>query len=356
MSDLALLEESADRFFADTFGPAVAGDGLDPAGLARIWPEIDAMGFPLAAVPEELGGAGMTRADASVVARIAAAHLAPVPLAETMLAAWLLADAGATPVGGIATVEAGLEGPSLELTAAGEGYAASGILRDVPWGREAQTLVAVARLGEAAALVRLSAADLGWQDRANIAAEPRASVTLAAQALSRDAVLPLPEGYDARRPALMLAALRATQLAGAMQRVLALAIDYANTRVQFGRPIGRFQAVQYLLSEAAGHVAAASAAADGAASHLDDPDTDALELATAAAKSRAGEAATRVAAIAHQVFGAIGFTREHELHLATRRMWAWREEAGDEVFWNERLGAIARGAGGVRLWERLTAL
>ncbi|GJD48358.1 Acyl-CoA dehydrogenase FadE34 [Methylobacterium crusticola] len=356
MSDLDLLEDSASRFFAGAHRPAAGAEGPDEAGLARLWAETAAMGFPLAGVPEDLGGAGMTRAEASVLVRIAAAHVAPVPLAETMAASWVLADAGAAPPEGIATLQAGLGLPELALSPDGDGYGATGCLAEVPWGREAGTVVALARLGGGAALVRLPGRALAWTAATNIAGEPRAATALAGHPLPRAAVTALPPGYDLRRPGLILAALRATQLAGAMQRVLALAIDHANTRVQFGRPIGRFQAIQSLLSEAAGHVAAGSAAADGAASRLDDPDAEALELAVACAKSRAGEAATRVAAIAHQVFGAVGFTREHELHHATRRLWAWREEAGDEAFWNERLGAIAREAGSAGLWARLTAL
>ena len=62
----------------------------------------------------------------------------------------------------------------------------------------------------------------------------------------------------------------------------------------------------------------------------------------------------RGAAIAHQVHGAIGFTHEHSLHFATRRLWAWREEFGADAWWAERLGQAAIAAGAAGFWPALT--
>jgi acyl-CoA dehydrogenase len=77
-------------------------------------------------------------------------------------------------------------------------------------------------------------------------------------------------------------------------------------------------------------------------------------FAIAVAKARAGEAAGKGSAIAHQAFGAMGFTREHQLQYATRRLWAWRDEFGGEAYWQAELGRAmaAKGAGG--LWATLT--
>ena len=147
------------------------------------------------------------------------------------------------------------------------------------------------------------------------------------------------------------AQLRTQQMIGAMERCLDFAIAYANERVQFGRPIGKFQAVQHMLAVAAGHFAAATAAADAAIEAHGSPD---VELAVAVAKSRAGEAAGEVAAISHQVFAAMGFTQEHPLHFSTRRLWSWRDEFGPEAFWQERIGRLVCGNGGDSLWPLLT--
>ena len=146
--------------------------------------------------------------------------------------------------------------------------------------------------------------------------------------------------------------MRSAQMAGALQSVLETSVQYARERVQFGRPIGRFQAVQQNLALLAGQAAAATAAAEAAieaaAHNLDSP-------AVAAAKIRAGEAAGIGAAIAHQVHGAIGFTQEHRLHYLTRRLWSWRDEFGNEAYWARRLGGEVVAAGADRLWHGITA-
>lgn len=155
----------------------------------------------------------------------------------------------------------------------------------------------------------------------------------------------MPElGNAQRRGALM----RAIQLVGAMERVRDLTVAYAAERRQFGQPLNRFQAVQQELADLAGQVALAAAAVDAAVA---DP---LAPKQVAAAKVVAGAAAGRVAAIAHQVHGAIGFTREHRLHRWTTRLWAWRDEFGTEPAWAEALGDLVARAGADRLWEVVT--
>lgn len=77
-------------------------------------------------------------------------------------------------------------------------------------------------------------------------------------------------------------------------------------------------------------------------------------FAVAVAKARAGEAAGLVARIAHQVHGAIGFTQEHSLRLVTTRLWAWRDEDGDEAYWNAEVARRALAAGPDGLWPLIT--
>jgi acyl-CoA dehydrogenase len=74
----------------------------------------------------------------------------------------------------------------------------------------------------------------------------------------------------------------------------------------------------------------------------------------AAAKARTSEAAGAVARIAHQVHGAIGVTREHDLRLLTTRLWAWRDEDGSEAEWNSHVGATVLAAGPDALWQAVT--
>jgi acyl-CoA dehydrogenase len=150
------------------------------------------------------------------------------------------------------------------------------------------------------------------------------------------------------------ALLRSAQMVGAMQHVLDVAVEHANTRVQFGRTIGSFQALQHRLVVAYGQCATAAAAVDAAAGLSG---CGPHPLAVPAAKIRAGAAAATVARTAHQVLGAMGYTREHSLHLFTRRLWSWRDDFGSEAYWARRLGAEARRRSSLPdgLWAWITA-
>jgi acyl-CoA dehydrogenase len=145
---------------------------------------------------------------------------------------------------------------------------------------------------------------------------------------------------------------RAVQLSAALQQVLAWTVQYAGERQQFGRPLGRFQAIQMELAEMAGEVTAAAALVDAAVQAVERGES--LVLAAAAAKVRAGSAVEVVARLAHQVHGAIGFTQEHKLHHLTRRCWSWRDEAGTELAWSRVLGAGLLGDDPDALWPALT--
>jgi acyl-CoA dehydrogenase len=158
-----------------------------------------------------------------------------------------------------------------------------------------------------------------------------------------------------------VAALRAAQIAGGLSRQLALSIEHGNTRQQFGRPIGKFQAIQHQIAQLAAEAAAARAAVRIALRALDAAAADPAAIrgvipAVAVSKARASLAVTRAAPFAHAVHGAIGVTQEHILHHFTRRLWQWREEAGDEHEWSETLGRAAVAGGGAALWPALVSL
>jgi alkylation response protein AidB-like acyl-CoA dehydrogenase len=169
--------------------------------------------------------------------------------------------------------------------------------------------------------------------------------------------LDLPGKNDPGREPVMLmgAAARAMQMAGALQSILDRSVAYAKERVAFERPIGGFQAVQHNLARLAGETAAALAAAGSAADAIaTEPSfNDAVLLEVASAKIRVGEAAETGSAIAHQVHGAIGFSREHVLHRYTRRLWAWRDDFGPESHWALRLGEQVAARGADALWPAL---
>jgi acyl-CoA dehydrogenase len=144
-------------------------------------------------------------------------------------------------------------------------------------------------------------------------------------------------------------------MSGALERAMDLAVGYAQERVQFGRPISKFQAVQQNLAVLAGQTAAAVAAANVGIEALGKTDPERETFLIAVAKTRVGEAATLACEIAHQVHGAIGFTKEYALQLSTRRLWSWREEFGPDPEWAARVGSYACANGADNLWEMLTA-
>jgi len=144
----------------------------------------------------------------------------------------------------------------------------------------------------------------------------------------------------------------AAEALGGAQACLDRTVAYSLDRVQFGRPIARFQAIQHLMAELAAEAAAGSASALMAVEAMAERGD---RLSAAIAKARTGEAAGRVCAIAHEVFGAMGFTQEHTLHYATRRLWSWRNEFGSEVQWQAEIGRTIAAGGANNLWATLTA-
>ena len=349
-----ILVDTAERFLADRITPdaLLRADGGE--WLGGVWAELEDLGLPLALVPEEAGGFGVDMVDALGLVRIAGASAAPLPLAETMLACWLLARAGLELPGGPLSVAPVLPADRLELTRDGDGWRLTGTARRVPWGRVAAAVAVTVEQGGVTRVLRVDAGGWTVETGTNAAGEPRDTLRFDAR-LGRDRVAAAPENVDARALRALGATLRSLALAGAVDRVLALAVQYAGERVQFGRALGKFQAIQQSLAVLAGQAAAAGAAADAAAEAVANAANGLLLLPIAAAKVRCGEAAGIAASIAHQVHGAIGFTHEHTLHHFTRRLWAWRDEFGNEAAWSRILGREVVAAGADGLWPLVTA-
>jgi len=297
-------------------------------------------------VPEAQGGAGAELADGFAVLGVAGRYAVAVPLAETLLAGWLLFRAGLkAPEGAMSVAPAR---PSDKVTLNSDGRL-SGQARGVPFAKEAKHLAVLA--GSSVALVETKACRIG--DGVNLASEPHNTVTF-------DKVKPLAVAKaDIDQTALMLmgCVVRSVQTAGALQAVLDFTVRYSNERVAFERPIAKFQAVQHNLARLAGEVSAAMTAAHSAADAISGGGAfdNAIFLEATAAKIRSAEAAQEGAAIAHQVHGAIGFTNEHILHRYTLRMLAWRDDFGNESYWAVELGnRIAKG-GADEFWPLVAA-
>ncbi|MFN3743228.1 MAG: acyl-CoA dehydrogenase family protein [Hyphomicrobiaceae bacterium] len=323
-----LMLRSLDRIVEEKAGHAVqAADGK--AGFpADLWSALEEAGMT-ALGEENEGDLGLGNA-AALIER-AAYHTLPVPLAETILARRLLAKAG-------------IEIPDGALSVAPPSANRDGKAAGVPWASAVGGVV-VATGPETLSLI--DARDVAAPGF-NMAGEPRETIDLArARIIATASLADAPRIVEAEG-----ARIRAVQMSGGMSRVLEHGLTWANDRIQFGRPIARFQAIQHLMAELAAEAAAASAAAllavEAAAARSD-------RFAIAVAKARTGEAAGRVCAIAHEVFGAMGFTQEHTLHYATRRLWSWRNEFGAEVHWQSEIGRMIAAGGADNLWATLTA-
>ena len=351
MPDESLIVDTTVRIFQDHADPRTVNARGDEGWQAGLWSALEDMGLTRTWVPERLGGAGAEVLDAFEVLRVAGRFAVAVPLAETLVAAWMLAEAGIeVPPGRLAIAPAR---PG-EVLSSGNG-ALSGIARTVPFAREADHLVVITGEGDGREVVLLAPASVRIAPGVSIAGEPRDTMDLGgARAL---AAAPLPPG--AIGPLELGAAVRSMQMAGALQAILDLSVEYAGERIAFERPIAKFQAVQHNLARLAGEVAAANAAANAAASAVaagaaGHPDARFIEVA--AAKVRAGAAGHEGSMIAHQTHGAIGYTREHVLHRFTHRLWSWRDDFGAETYWAAELGRRFAAAGADRLWPTLTAI
>lgn len=313
-----LFSDSVDRLFEHISTPAAirrveGGESIEP-----LWNSIEESGFLDALVPEASDGAGLTLAQAFPLFLSAGRYAVPVPFAQTMLARAYLTQAGvAVPTGPIALVG------RMAIPEAGEPLRAL-----VPFGQVAEWVLA--DVGEQTLLLPLQPSSRG--------------VTAGHGSLTVD--VQWSEGVSAatRVPALPQATLQidslaaasfATLIAGAADRVLNVTLEHAGQRTQFGKPIGKFQAVQSQISVMAERAWVARMAAQLACESVD---WRPAPLKAAVGKARASEAAVIVADISHAVHGAIGVTEEYDLQLYTRRLREWRHACGAETYWEGRLG------------------
>lgn len=341
-----MLHTSAQRVFAAHTSAGTPAPGMEQ----RLWRDLAEIGLPNAMAAEAAGGASLTPQDALPLLRTAGAHAVSVPLADTMVAHWIASKAGlALPEGPVAL------GPTrpdeldtLTIPAGDSGL--HGELSRIGWARTAASLMLICGPAHAPCLLLIEApgtsAGISVAEGSNLAGEPRDTLSFKDAKVS--ATMPSP--WDAATLLAAGAVARSLLIAGACAQVLKLCVEYANLREQFGRPIGKFQAIQQNLANLAAQAAAAQAASDiGLASIGDTIDV----RGAAIAKLRTAQAASTVAAIAHQAFGAIGFTEEHSLHRYTRRLWSWSDEWGPQRYWARTLGQRLA-ASPLGLWPALT--
>jgi alkylation response protein AidB-like acyl-CoA dehydrogenase len=306
-------DEHADlQELADRIGQGAAITRSLPASFDdALWQNLEGSGLTRLSGTEGAGpGASAT------VLKALTRHAAAVPLTETdVLASWLADAAGlAVPPSGALTVAiADLPDGGL-----------AGSADDVPWPRCGPVLLA-ARGPDALHVAVLDAPEIS-EEHHNLFGEPRATIRF--DVAAADAVrvqLSVADELLTRG-----AWARCVQIIGAFEAAAELTVAHIGSRIQFGRPLGAFQAVQHSLASMLGEIERARAATILAVNSADqygfgDPRT---AYSVTAAKVAVGRAVTPVTTIAHQLHGAIGTTAEHPLWQATMRARSWADEFG----------------------------
>ncbi|MET0879633.1 MAG: acyl-CoA dehydrogenase family protein [Tardiphaga sp.] len=342
-----IVAETAERIFADLADSQNIAKSKDGAWRAPLWQALTDNGLPLSWVPEDCNGSGVSLAEGFAVLSAAGRAAVSVPLAETMLAGWLLAQANIASPDGMMAVAPASPKDRLALNADGT---VSGRARGVPFASDAKHMAVVASGAGGVSIALIDAGACRIERGLNLANDPSDTVTF--DSVKPVAIQPAPTGFDQNSLMLMGSLVRSLQIAGALQSMLDISVNYAGARVAFEKTISKFQAVQHNLARLAGETSAALAAASSAADALSNATSfdDAIFLEAAAAKIRCSEAAEKGAAIAHQVHGAIGFTEEHILHRYTLRALAWRDDFGSESYWAVELGRLVALRGADELW------
>ena len=302
---------------------------------ADLWARLDDLGLTRLSASEASGGSGAGWLEAAALLGIAAGAAAPVPLVEhDVLAAWLLEAAGLPHDGALRTVSR----PD-----------PSGVAINVTWASDAASVVALWEDRDEWRVADVPRARTKITPARNLAGEPCDTVVFELDDLEHGVVVDPTIGEQFH---LRGALARSAQVVGGMDRVLEIVVTHVTERTQFGRPVGRFQAVQHLVADIAMEAALARSATDAAvaraaASEWSDPG---MLFAVGVAKSCVGHAASVVVRGAHQLLGAIGTTLEHELHLLTKPILCRRSEFGSVHEWEQTLAQLAGSAGHDRLW------
>lgn len=326
-----MLVDSARRFLSERHSTQrIRAMRADAAGIDRaLWQEMADLGWLGICVPEAQGGSGLNPAHAAHLARILGGALLCEPFVQAgllptvLLAKFPEAEAMLTDAISGARLftfawqeRAGeLESEASEtlVTGASANALVSGVKRFVPWATAADVLLVTASLDGELALVAIDRAAAHVSGTTQVDGAPSGEVRLAKARGHLLGTGRMVEQACAR--GLLLARLGvAAELVGLSSAVLGITAEYLRTRVQFGKPIGAFQALQHRLVDHYNQVRLADASVSAAARAL-AATPDAAEVAVSGAKARASEVAELVTAGAIQLHGAIGYTDEHDIGL-----------------------------------------
>ena len=315
-----------------------AGGGIDHG----LWKAMVEQGWTAVEVPDDRGGLGLGAVEVAVLVEEIGRHVAPAPFLSTLLARGALARAGrddwaerlaaGEAIGCVAWSRPGRG----DVRASGDRL--TGRSDPVPFAPSADVAVVVAETGDGPALYAL---ELGESERPE--REPAMDLTRELGWLRFDNTPAERLGDAAEVDALLDrgAAFTAAEMLGGASRAMDMAVEYAKDRVQFGRPIGSFQAVKHRCADMLVDVEGMRSSAYWAAWCIGAGHEDA-SVAASTAKIWCSDASKRVMASALQVHGGIGFTWEHDLHLFLKRAQLDQVSFGDAAFHRQRLADLLR--------------
>jgi alkylation response protein AidB-like acyl-CoA dehydrogenase len=345
LSDDQLALRDGARELLDGLAPATrvrtvvdAGGGIDHG----LWKAMVEQGWTAVEVPEERGGLGFGTVEVAVLVEEIGRHVAPAPFLPTLLAADALARAGRDDwadrlAGGDAIGCVAWTWPGRgDVHAVGDRL--TGRSDPVPFAPSADVAVVVAETDDGPGLFAL---ELGERDRPP--REPAMDLTRELGWLRFDETPAVRLGGAGAVGALVDrgAAFASAEMLGGASRAMDMAVEYAKDRVQFGRPIGSFQAVKHRCADMLVDVEGMRSSAYWAAWCIGAGDEDA-SVAASTAKIWCSDASKRVMASALQVHGGIGFTWEHDLHLFLKRAQLDQVSFGDAAFHRQRLADLLR--------------
>jgi alkylation response protein AidB-like acyl-CoA dehydrogenase len=363
-ADQEMLAETVSRFLAERapLSPYVRNQLDDPIGTSpEVWAGLGDLGVIGLLAPEAHGGAGMGMVDVGVVLEALGRAVHPGPyLASAVGAVSLVTLAGSEAdqarllpslasgetVGTVALWEPGRRAqwrePETTAKADGDGWRLHGSKVHVPDAVGADVLLVVARLPEGGCgvfEVSPSADGVTITETPTVdGTRKEGTVALSGATGERlgdgDATTAVAETLD------RLVVAMAIDGVGAASRALELAVEYAKERRQFDAPIGTFQAVQHLCADMLRAVELARASAYYASWACDAADATERHRAATMAQAFAADSLYEVGASSIQVFGGIGFTWEHDIHLYYKRLLSLQQFAGGAIDQLEELASI----------------
>ncbi|MBM7663006.1 acyl-CoA dehydrogenase [Bacillus mesophilus] len=354
MSEIrSMLEETVGKLLKDYCTKELITEAEKGVFPRDLWATLTELGITSVGIEENQGGAGGDLGDFLSLIKLAGFFATPVPLAEHVLSNWLLSSAGLPVSNKISTFSQEIHKDPITFNLSEEGWILTGRASFVPWGRDADNVIVVGTTSdETMLLASVPLMDCEIKQKNSLAGEPRDEVTLSSVLLPKDKTV-MVELELIEKLTLISTLTRVMLMTGAIERILELTVAYSKERIQFGRPISKFQAIQQQLAVLAGEATASMAVADYM---INNVDTKLQVDEVAMAKIQLGDAAEVVSRIAHQVHAAMGFTDEHPLHQSTRRVWAWRDEFGNETTWALTLGEKILETSSNRLWPYITSL